>query len=180
LDALGKMGNRAVILSGWGKLSGKQSSDVLDASGKTDNLPVVLSGQDNRSSEQSADILVMDAVPHDWLLPRCKAIIHHGGAGTTAAGLHSGIPNVVVSFAADQPFWGARVHAIGAGPQPLRIKKLTVEKLVASLVEADGEISRTGAQTAGRKIRDENGIRAAVTLIEEHATRWRNLKIRGF
>ena len=69
------------------------------------------------------DILYLDAVPHDWLLPHCKMIIHHGGAGTTSAGLRAGIPNIVVPFTADQPFWGRRVHAIGAGPNPIPVKK---------------------------------------------------------
>lgn len=146
---------------------------VFDALGKTGNRAVVLSGWSNPSGQQSADILVMDEIPHDWLLPRCKAIIHHGGAGTTAAGLHSGIPNIVVSFAADQPFWGARVHTIGAGPQPIRVKNLTAKKLVAALVEAEDDAIRNGAQAASRKIREENGVGAAVKLIEDHAIKGR-------
>jgi sterol 3beta-glucosyltransferase len=115
----------------------------------------------------------MGAVPHNWLLPRCKTVIHHGGAGTTAAGLRSGIPNLVVSFAADQPFWGARVHVIGAGTQPIAVKKLTTEKLVAALVEADGNALRNGSQVAGRKIRAEDGVGVAVKIIENYAEEWR-------
>ena len=146
---------------------------VFDVLRKTGNRAVVLSGWSNPSSEQSADILVIDDISHDWLLPRCKAIIHHGGAGTTAAGLHSGIPNIVVSFAADQPFWGARVHAIGAGPQPISVKKLTAGKLGAALVEADNVAIRNGAQVAGRKISAEKGVGVAVKLIEDYATKGR-------
>jgi sterol 3beta-glucosyltransferase len=153
LDALHRTGNRVIVLSGWSDLS-------LSAAIKL--LP-----------ERSTDILAMEAVPHDWLLPRCKAVVHHGGAGTTAAGLHSGIPNIVVSFAADQPFWGARVHAIGAGPQPIPVKKLTVKKLIAALVDADGDAIRNGAQAAGRKIRAEDGVGTAVKFIEEHVAKWR-------
>ena len=115
------------------------------------------------------DILIIDEVPHGWLLPRCKAIIHHGGAGTTAAGLRSGIPNLVVSFAADQPFWGARVHSIGAGPRYIPVRTLTVEKLIAVLLEAEGNAIRNGAQAAGRKIRAENGVGSAVEIIEGRA-----------
>jgi len=106
------------------------------------------------------------------LLPQCKAVIHHGGAGTTAAGLRSGIPNLVVSFAADQPFWGARVHAICAGPQPMMVRKLTTEKLVTALVEADGDALRKGAQDVGRKIRAENGVGVAVKFIEKSVEKW--------
>jgi sterol 3beta-glucosyltransferase len=144
LDALTQTGNRAVILSGWSDLQ---------------NLPLL------------ENVLVIEAVPHDWLLPRCKAVIHHGGAGTTA-GLRSGIPNLVVPFAADQPFWGARVHAIGAGPHPIPVKKLTTEKLVVALVEADGNAIRGGAQAAGRKIRAENGVESLFHLIELHFENW--------
>ena len=107
-----------------------------------------------------------------WLFPRCKAVIHHGGAGTTAAGLRSGIPNLVVSFAADQPFWGARVHAIGAGPQPIPVRRLTTEKLIEALTESDREIIRNGAQATGRTIRTEDGVGQTVQIIEEYAAKW--------
>jgi UDP:flavonoid glycosyltransferase YjiC (YdhE family) len=130
-------------------------------------LPV--SEADELLAGRSANILVMDDVPHDWLLPRCKTILHHGGAGTTAAGLRGGIPNLVIPFAADQPFWGARVHALGAGPQPVPVWHLTTEKLVAALLEAERDAVRNGAQAAGRKIREENGVVEAVKVIEDFA-----------
>ena len=145
---------------------------VFDALLKTDNRAIVLSGWSKLSGEQTANILVTDAIPHDWLFPRCKALIHHGGAGTTAAGLHSGIPNLVVPFAADQPFWGARVHAIGAGPRPIPVKELTAEKLIAVLIEADEKAIRNSAQAAGRKIRAEDGVGNAVKFIEEYGANW--------
>jgi sterol 3beta-glucosyltransferase len=63
----------------------------------------------------SDDILFLESAPHDWLLPRCASVIHHGGTGTTAAGLRAGILNIVIPFAGNQMFWGKRVHAIGAG-----------------------------------------------------------------
>ena len=102
---------------------------VLTALKQTNNRVIILSGwSDLKNLSVPENILLMDVAPHDWLFPRCKAIIHHGGAGTTAAGLRSGIPNLVVSFAADQPFWGARVYAIGAGPQPIPVKKFNNSK----------------------------------------------------
>jgi sterol 3beta-glucosyltransferase len=146
LDAITKTGNRAVILTGWGGL---------------------------QESHLPENIFVTEAVPHDWLFPRCKAVIHHGGAGTTAAGLRTGIPNIVVSFAADQPFWGKRVHAIGAGPRSIPVRKLTANRLSAALVGADGEAIRTSAQAAGRMIRMEDGVGKMVTFIEEYVAKWR-------
>jgi len=146
---------------------------VFEALDKTKNRAIILSGwSDMQNLEVPKSILVMKSVPHDWLLPRCKAVIHHGGAGTTAAGLRSGIPNLVVSFAADQPFWGARVHAIGAGPRPIPVKKLTTEKLVAALIETDNDILRNSTQAVGRKIRAENGVEDSVKFIETYVAKW--------
>jgi len=84
-------------------------------------------------NQSSNDLLYIDEVPHDWLLTRYKMIIHHGGAGATSAGLRAGIPNIIVPFTADQPFWGKRVREIGAGPKPIFVKKLSVEKLARVL-----------------------------------------------
>jgi UDP:flavonoid glycosyltransferase YjiC (YdhE family) len=144
LTALEQTGNRAIVLSGWSAI---ENFDLPE------------------------NILVLDAAPHDWLFPRCKAVIHHGGAGTTAAGLRSGIPNLVVPFAADQPFWGVRVHAIDAGPRPIPIKKLTAEKLAAALDDVDGDALRSSAQVVGGKIRMEDGVGQTVMFIDEYTAR---------
>ena len=102
-------------------------------------------------------------------MPRCQAVIHHGGAGTTAAGLRAGIPNLILPHAADQPFWGKRVAAIGAGPRPIAIDALSVEVLSSALVQMDTPALRSRAAEIGRLIRAENGVSAAVRLIEERA-----------
>lgn len=106
-DALRKTGNRAIILSAWSSLSRSRTVELF--------------------TEHSTSVFLTEAVPHDWLLPRCKAILHHGGAGTTAASLLHGIPTIIVPFAAYQPFWVARIHTVGAGPLPIPVKKLTAE-----------------------------------------------------
>jgi len=147
---------------------------VLDAIDQTGNRAVILTGWDGlRENYLPENIFVAESVPHDWLFLRCKAVIHHGGAGTTAAGLRAGIPNIVVSFAADQPFWGKRLYAIGAGPRPIRVRKLTANRLSAALVEANGDAVRNGAQAAGRTIRMETGVGQTVTFIEEYVAKWR-------
>ncbi len=73
---------------------------------------------DPASSDE--DALAVQDVPHSWLFPRMAAVVHHGGAGTTAAGLRAGVPTVVCPFFGDQPYWGERVAALGAGPKPPR------------------------------------------------------------
>jgi UDP:flavonoid glycosyltransferase YjiC (YdhE family) len=139
-ESLKQTGNRGIILSGW-------------------------SGIVNRSSK---DVLYLEAVPHDWLLPRCKMVIHHGGAGTTSAGLRAGIPNIVVPFTADQPFWGKRVYDIGVGPKPILVKNLSAEKLTQAIAEAESDSLRECAQLIGQKIGTEDGVGEAVKLIKKY------------
>jgi len=95
IDALRETGQRGILLGGWGGLG---SSDLPDS------------------------ILHKDAVPHDWLFPRVAAVVHHGGAGTTAAGLRAGVPGVVVPSFAGQFFWGWSVQQLGAGPKAIPLK----------------------------------------------------------
>ncbi|HET9909039.1 MAG TPA: glycosyltransferase [Anaerolineales bacterium] len=146
----------------------KNDGIVRTALEQTGNRGIILSGWSGVKSSSSNDLLYLDAAPHDWLLPRCKLVVHHGGAGTTAAGLRAGIPNIVVPFMADQPFWGRRVHAIGVGPQPLRVKSLSVKGLVRAIAEAEDQSLRTRAQSIGQQIRNEDGVGIAVELIEKY------------
>ncbi len=140
-ESLSRTGCRGIILSGWG-------------------------GVENVSSKI---LLYLKSVPHDWLLPRCKLVIHHGGAGSTAAGLRAGIPNIVVPFTADQPFWGGRVHAVGAGPSPILVKNLSVENLTRAIAEAESRAVCKRAHAVGQRIRGEDGVKSAVELIEAYA-----------
>jgi UDP:flavonoid glycosyltransferase YjiC (YdhE family) len=108
-------------------------------------------------------------VPYDWLLPRVAAVIHHGGAGTTAAGLRAGKPTVICPFVADQPFWGKRVAELGVGPSPIPQRKLTADSLAQAMREAVTNTRiRQRAAELGAKIQDENGLGNAVAFIEEY------------
>ncbi|MDJ0573257.1 MAG: glycosyltransferase [Pleurocapsa sp. MO_192.B19] len=115
-------------------------------------------------------IFKIDSVPHDWLFPRMSAVIHHGGAGTTAAGLRPGIPTIVCPFLIDQPYWGERVYALGVGSKPIPQKQLTAEKLANAIreVTTNPEI-RAKAETLGEKLRNEDGISKAIAIIEQIA-----------
>jgi sterol 3beta-glucosyltransferase len=109
----------------------------------------------------------IESIPHDWLFPRMSAVVHHGGAGTTAAALRAGVPSVVLPFFADQPFWGWRVSRLGAGPRPVSFWRLTAQRLADAIrrATADGDI-RARASTLGRTIRAESGVRRAVEVVE--------------
>jgi sterol 3beta-glucosyltransferase len=148
-EALKQTGNRGIILSGWGGV--KESS--------------------------SNDLLYLEAASHDWLFPRCKMVMHHGGAGTTAAGLRAGIPGMVIPFTADQPFWGRRVHAIGAGPKPILVKNISVEKLTQAIAEAETNVIRERAQAIGQEIRAEDGIGEAVKWIGKYSNVFHKLHL---
>jgi UDP:flavonoid glycosyltransferase YjiC (YdhE family) len=118
------------------------------------------------------NIFLLDAAPHGWLFPRMRAVVHHGGAGTTAESLRAGVPTVIVPHIADQPFWGSRVTALGVGPQPIPRKKLTVENLASAILRAGSDsVMRERAARLGAKIRAEDGISRAMAVIEEFLTR---------
>lgn len=139
LEAVRQSGQRAVLATGWGGLTAA-------------NAP--------------AHVFVLDAAPHDWLFPHCAAVVHHGGSGTTAAGLRAGKPTVVVPFFGDQPFWGQQVAALGVGPKPIPQKKLSAQNLAEAIGQAvtDGEMRRK-AEALGAKICSEDGVGKAVNII---------------
>lgn len=143
LDALKQTGQRGLLLTGWGGLS-------------SDDLPET--------------VYKLDAAPHDWLFPRMRAIVHHGGAGTTAAALRSGVPSLIVPFFGDQPFWGKRVSAIGAGPDPIPRQELSADRLAQAIQRMVYDLPlRDRAAAIGAAIQQEDGVQAAVTLIERYA-----------
>lgn len=120
----------------------------------------------------SADIHLLDQAPHDWLFPKVAAVVHHGGAGTTAAGLRAGRPSVICPFFGDQPFWAARVHALGAGPKPLPRRRLTAARLAERITAAtsDPDIA-LAAKRLSHAIRSEDGAAKAVRVIDERLVR---------
>ena len=140
LEAVRLTGQRALIVTGWG---GLQVEDVPEGA------------------------LVLEAAPYDWLLPRVTAVVHHGGSGTTAAGLRAGKATVVCPFVADQPFWGRRVAALGVGPEPVPQRDLTPDRLARAIDSACSDRGmRANAARLGEKIRGEDGVASAVGWVE--------------
>ncbi len=131
-EAVNKAGVRALVSKGWGGLG----ADAL-------GIP--------------EGVFMLGNVPHDWLFQHVSAVVHHGGAGTTAAGIATGKPTVVVPFFGDQPFWGAMVARAGAGPAPIPYNQLTADKLAAAIVEALKPETLERAKELGAKIKEENG-----------------------
>jgi UDP:flavonoid glycosyltransferase YjiC (YdhE family) len=115
------------------------------------------------------NVFVLNSAPHNWLFPRMAAVVHHGGAGTTAEGLRAGVPTVIVPFIVDQSFWGNRVKDLGVGPEPILAKKLTAEKLAAAIQTAIMDSNmKARAAALGEAIRVEDGVGNAVKIIKQY------------
>ncbi len=141
IAALQKVGLRGLLATGWG---GLQPGDLPDT------------------------IFQLKEAPHDWLFPQMAAVVHHGGAGTTAAGLRAGKPTLICPFVGDQPFWGERVHRLGVGPKGIPQKKLTVANLAAALTSlVNNPAWQQQAATLGQQLRAEDGVGTAVQFIEK-------------
>ena len=145
LEAIRQSGVRAVMSTGWGGVE----------------IP------------ESENICVADFVPHDWLFRHVSAVVHHGGAGTTAAGIQAGCPTLVIPFGGDQPIWAQRVQALGIGPKAIARDKLTVSRLSKALTElTTTKKYRVAARELGERLRMENGAVTAANIIEHELRKW--------
>jgi sterol 3beta-glucosyltransferase len=139
LSAARLAGQRAVIHAGWG---GMQATNLPDS------------------------VMLIESVPFSWLFPRVTAVVHHGGAGTTAAAFRAGVPSVVVPFFADQPYWGRRVAELGVGPEPLPRRGLTGRRLADAIsIAVTDPLMRQRAAVLGAQIRAEDGVARAVEAV---------------
>lgn len=140
VEAVGRAGLRAVLAGGWAGIGGGEMPEAIHA---------------------------IDSAPHSALFPRVSAVVHHGGAGTVAAGLRAGRPTLVCPFGVDQPFWAKRVHARGCGPVPLPAEKITAATLAGRLSDLVATpIYAEAARQVAQGIAAEDGLGKAVALIE--------------
>ncbi|CAL1361596.1 unnamed protein product [Linum trigynum] len=145
VEALEQTGQRGIINKGWGGLG---------------NL-----------AEPKDSIYLLDNIPHDWLFLQCKAVVHHGGAGTTAAGLKAACPTTIVPFFGDQPFWGERVHARGVGPPPIQVEEFSLPKLVDAVkFMLDPQVKERAVELA-KAMENEDGVDGAVRAFLKHLPR---------
>ncbi len=162
------------VYFGFGSMSGrspeKLASLILEALAKSGQRGLLLTGWGGLRAEQTPEnVFVLESAPHSWLFPRMAAVVHHGGAGTTAEGLRAGVPEVIVPFAFDQFFWGARIQALGLGPEPIPQKRLSADRLARAISQAvtDSEM-RQRAKSYGAAIRAEDGAARALEIIQRY------------
>ncbi|KAJ0792529.1 putative sterol 3-beta-glucosyltransferase [Helianthus annuus] len=142
VKALEITGQRGIINKGWGGLG---------------NL-----------KEPKDFVYPLDNIPHDWLFLQCAAVVHHGGAGTTAAGLKAACPTTIVPFFGDQPFWGDRVHSRGVGPPPIPVDQFSLNKLVDAIkFMLDPKVKERAVELA-KAMENEDGVEGAVKAFLKH------------
>ncbi|KAK6144908.1 hypothetical protein DH2020_021728 [Rehmannia glutinosa] len=135
------------------------------------SLPFDTSNILSSVAEPKDFIYLLDNCPHDWLFTRCAAVVHHGGAGTTAAGLKAACPTTVVPFFGDQPFWGERVHARGVGPVPIPVDEFSLDKLVAAIrFMLDPKVKERAVELA-KAMENEDGVTGAVQAFYKQFSR---------
>ena len=142
-------------------------SIIAEAAVRTGKRLIVCGGWNSLKLPSKVDgVFQTDSIPHDWLFQRVAGVVHHGGCGTTAAGLLAGKPTFIVHFVGDQPFWGMRVYNDGLGPKTCYYKRLTAEKLSKAIETMSGDAMMSAkANAMGLRLREERGSEQAVQAI---------------
>jgi len=158
------------VYVGFGSMNQEQPERLADvvaaALERSDQRGILASGWGGLKQRRlTENILQVDDIPHQWLFPRMAAIVHHGGAGTTAAALRSGIPSVVVPFGGDQHHWGRILIEKGVSPQMLPVDDLTEESLAHAISLA---MSDRRASSLGESILKEDGVSRAIEIVDQH------------
>ena len=113
-----------------------------------------------------ADVFAVEGIPHAWLFPRMRYILHHGGAGTTGAAAAAGVPSSATPFSADQVFWARRIHRLGVGPAAPPARRLTRERIQALLEDVlANPVYQQHARDLGEELRREDGVASALRVL---------------
>lgn len=164
----------ASVYVGFGSmLSRDPAADLrlIDGAARAAGVTVIHRPDDSAPPmESTSAVRIVRHTDHGWLFPRCAAVIHHGGAGTTNAALAAGVPSAIVAHGFDQPLHGRRLHELGVGPLPLDRRALTVASLAELLWDLVWGPARDGyvasAAEVGRTMSLENGVGAAADFLE--------------
>ncbi|WP_125262965.1 glycosyltransferase [Streptomyces alboflavus] len=157
------------VFVGFGSMAageGERRGELAVAALRRSGLRGVLQSGQAGLEASGDDVLTVGELPHALLFPRVAAVVHHAGAGTTAAGLRAGVPAVPVPVTADQPFWAARLTALGAAPAPVPFRALTAARLADALTRAVREPACARAALAvSRSMATEDGAGRVVRAV---------------
>ena len=123
-------------------------------------------GSGLRPLRRHGQLHASERIAHEWIFPQCRCIVHHGGAGTTARALQSGVPSVIVPILkwADQTFWARRVEAVDCG---LHVPEPSQEKLEEAIeIACTSAKIRSGCGDMKESVKNETGLATAVEMIE--------------
>ncbi|GKZ51594.1 hypothetical protein AbraIFM66951_006244 [Aspergillus brasiliensis] len=148
IDAISRTGQRAIISKGW-------------------------TGLDTGGLEVPEHIFLLGDCPHDWLFQHVSCVVHHGGAGTTHAGLSHGCPTIIIPFFGDQLFWGSIIAQLGVGPSPIPYKELTIGKLADAIGVALKPSTKQKAYQVSQLMNSESGLEKAISSFHDHLPLWR-------
>lgn len=146
----------------------KTTEIVLEALRQSGKRGVLLSGRSNLGEGNLPDeVFVADEIPHEWLLPRVEAFVHHASAGSTAAALRAGVPSVAVPFYGDQSLWAALLERKGIG-KSLPAARLSPQELADALSHTIAEKVVASARTLAERVHDEDGVGRAMVILRDH------------
>ncbi|MET8297336.1 glycosyltransferase [Streptomyces sp. NPDC005180] len=158
------------VLIGFGSMAsgdGERLSEIAVGALRRAGLRGILQAGSAGLAADGDDVLTIGDVPHAVLFPRLAAVVHHGGAGTSAAALRAGVPAVTVPVTADQPFWARRLAAIGAAADPIPFRSLSAERLAGSLRQVvERQAYRRAAAQAAHRLATEDGAGQALKAIQ--------------
>ncbi|WP_081239593.1 glycosyltransferase [Streptomyces viridosporus] len=159
------------VLIGFGSMAsgdGERLSEIAVRALRRAGLRGILQAGSAGLAADGDDVFTSGDVPHALLFPRLAAVVHHGGAGTSAAALRAGVPAVTVPVTADQPFWAGRLAALGAATDPIPFRSLTAERLADSLdrVVKQPAYGRAAARAA-QHLATENGAGRVLNAIQQ-------------
>ncbi|RAL15750.1 putative sterol glucosyltransferase [Aspergillus homomorphus CBS 101889] len=146
----------------------KLTKTILDAVAGADVRAIISRGWSKLGGDPNQNIFYIDDCPHEWLFQHVAAVVHHGGAGTTACGLAHGRPTAIVPFFGDQPFWGNMVARAGAGARPIPYSRLNSQDLADAISFCLTPQAAAAAQQISAKMRTESGVTAAVQSFHRH------------
>ena len=162
-------GDKPIYL-GFGSVFNKNHTNeiiklIIDALNKCKKRGIICGmGSINNLPE---NILSVQSIPHTWLFERVSAVVHHGGAGTTATGFKIGVPSIIIPFSNDQFAWAHRAFDLGVGSKPIYRKNLTPDKLATSIEFALGDDIITNSKILAKNIASENGAMECAKIISK-------------